>query len=49
LKEGLFKEFFSSHDKIILEEAEVVFYKSFKELYSQGENNIEKEAFILFV
>jgi|688.fasta_scaffold184666_2 hypothetical protein len=49
LNEGLFEEFFTSHDKAFMELAEVLFEQYFKELYSQGNDNIDKEAFILYL
>ena len=49
LNEGLFEEFFSSHDKYFVELAEYVFEQNFQELYSQGNDKIGKEAFILYV
>ena len=49
LNEGLFEEFFSSHDKYFVELAKDVFEQYFQELYSQGNDKIGKEAFILYV
>ena len=49
LNEGLFQEIFSSHDKYFVELAEDVFEQNFQELYSQGNDKIGKEAFILYV